>query len=180
MAEIVFEWRRQATACAGPTVTFALPAPETGEGGSAMSKRVLVPLDTTETTEALLPIVAMLTAAGAAVRLIHVAPVPGNVVTPEGRTVAYADQEMASVQAMWSDALRDTAARLHDSVDQVVRFGDPATEILADAEAFDADTIVVTTGTRSSVKRALLGSVAEAILQRARTGVLLYRPPQDL
>jgi nucleotide-binding universal stress UspA family protein/transposase len=156
------------------------PEAQTGEEAPVMSKRILVPLDTTEATEALLPIVSMLTAAGAAVRLIHVAPVPDNVVTPEGRTVAYADQEMARVQAMWSDALHDTAARLHDSVDRVVRFGEPATEILTEAEAFGADTIVVTTGTRSSVKRALLGSVAEAMLQRARIGVLLYRPPRDL
>jgi nucleotide-binding universal stress UspA family protein len=64
-------------------------------------------------------------------------------------------------------------------VDHVVRFGDPVPEILTEAEAFGADTIVVTTSTRSSVKRALLGSVAEAMLRRARIGVLLYRPPRE-
>jgi nucleotide-binding universal stress UspA family protein len=144
-----------------------------------MIKRVLVPLDTTETTEDILPVVGMLATLDVTVRLIHVAPVPESVVTPEGRTIAYADQEMARVQAKWSDSLRDTAARLHGEVDHVVRFGDPAAEILAEAQAFGADTIVVTTGTRSSVKRALLGSVAETMLQRARIGVLLYRPPRD-
>ena len=145
-----------------------------------MIKRALVPLDTTETTEDILPIVALLATAGAAVRLIHVAPVPDSVVTPEGRTVAYADQAMANVQARWSDSLRDTAARLPGAIDHVVRFGDAASEILAEAAAFGADTILVTTGTRSSVKRALLGSVAEGMLQRARVGVLLYRPPRNL
>jgi nucleotide-binding universal stress UspA family protein len=145
-----------------------------------MIKRVLVPLDTTETTEDILPIVAMLATTGAIVRLIHVAPVPDNVVTPAGWTVAYADQEMARVQALWSDSLGDTAARLHGAVDHVVRFGDAASEILTEAEAFGTDTILVTTGTRSSVKRALLGSVAEAMLRRARGGVLLYRPPRTL
>ena len=59
-----------------------------------------------------------------------------------------------------------------------MRFGDPVAEILAETEAFGADTIVVTTGTRSSMKRALLGSVAEATLRRARIGVLLSRPPR--
>ncbi|HEU5322372.1 MAG TPA: universal stress protein, partial [Methylomirabilota bacterium] len=136
-----------------------------------MSKRVLVPLDTAEATEDILPIIAMLATAGATVRLIHVAPVPDNVVTPEGRTIAYADQEMARVQALWSDSLRETAARLHGAVDHVVRFGDPAAEILTEADAFGADTVVVTTATRSSVKRALLGSGAEAPLRRARIGV---------
>jgi nucleotide-binding universal stress UspA family protein len=144
-----------------------------------MTKRVLVPLDTTEATQDILPIAAMLASTGAAVRLIHVASVPDNVVTPQGRTVAYADQEMARVQALWSDSLGDTAARLHGAVDHAVRFGDPIAEILAEAEAFGADTILVATGTRSSVKRALLGSVAEAMLRRAGVGVLLYRAPRD-
>ena len=144
-----------------------------------MIKRVLVPIDGSDTAEDILPVVAALATPGSTIRLIHVAPIPESVVTPEGRTVAYADQEMARVQALWSDALRDTAVRVHGAVDHVIRFGDPVSEILTEAEAFGADTIVVTTSTRSSVKRALLGSVAEAILRRARIGVLLYRPPRD-
>jgi nucleotide-binding universal stress UspA family protein len=144
-----------------------------------MIKRVLVPIDGGDAAEDILPVVTTLANTGATVRLIHVAPIPENVVTPGGRTVAYADQEMARVQALWTDALRNTAARLNGAVDQVVRFGDPAAEILSEAEAFGADTILVATNTRSSVKRALLGSVAEATLRRAKMGVLLYRPPRE-
>jgi nucleotide-binding universal stress UspA family protein len=144
-----------------------------------MMKRVLVPIDGSDAAEDILPVVAMLATTGSTIRLIHVAPMPENVVTAEGRTVAYADQEMTRIQALWSDALRDTAVRVHGAVDHVVRFGDPVSEILTEAEAFAADTIVVTTSTRSSVKRALLGSVAEAMLRRARIGVLLYRPPRE-
>jgi nucleotide-binding universal stress UspA family protein len=142
-----------------------------------MIKCVLVPIDGSDAAEDILPVVATLATPDSTVRLIHVAPIPESVVTPEGRTVAYADQER--VQALWSDALRDTAVRVQGAVDHVVRFGDPVSEILTEAEAFGADTIVVTTSTRSSVKRALLGSVAEAMLRRARIGVLLYRPPRD-
>jgi nucleotide-binding universal stress UspA family protein len=144
-----------------------------------MIKRALVPIDRSDAAEDILPVVAALATTGSTIRLIHVAPIPENVVTPEGRTIAYSDQEMARVQALWSDALRDTAARVHGAVDHVVRFGDPVSEILAEATAFGADTIVVTTSTRSSVRRALLGSVAEAMLRQARVGVLLYRPPRD-
>jgi nucleotide-binding universal stress UspA family protein len=144
-----------------------------------MIKRVLVPIDGSDAAEDILPVVATLATTGSTIRLIHVAPMPENVVTAEGRTVAYSDQEMARIQALWSDALRDTAVRVHGAVDHVVRFGDPISEILTEAEAFAADTIVVTTSTRSSVKRALLGSVAEAMLRRARIGVLLYRPPRE-
>lgn len=53
-----------------------------------MMKRVLVPLDEPSATEDVMPIVAMLATAGAAVRLIHVAPVPGHVVSEDGRTAA--------------------------------------------------------------------------------------------
>jgi nucleotide-binding universal stress UspA family protein len=145
-----------------------------------MIKRVLVPVDSPDAADNVLPIVSSLAATGAAVRFLHVAPVQDNIVTPEGRTVAYADQEMASIQARWSDTFDATRARLHDgAVDDRVRFGDPASEILAEAEAFGADTILVSTGTRSSVKRALLGSVAEAILRRAGIAVLLYRALRD-
>jgi nucleotide-binding universal stress UspA family protein len=144
-----------------------------------MMKRVLVPLDDPAATEDIMSIVAMLATAGAAVRMIHFAPVPDNVETPAGRTVAYADQEMARVEAQWAVSLRDTAARVQGDVDHVVRFGDPADEILAEAEAFGADTVVVTTGTRSCLKRTLLGSVAEAMLRRAAIGVLMYRPPRN-
>lgn len=143
-----------------------------------MIKRLLVALDAAESTEDVLPVVAVHATAGTAVRLMHVAALPDTVVTPEGRTVAYADQEMARLEGLWSDSLGAAASRLHGAVDHVVRFGDPVAEILTEAEAFGADAILVTTGTRSSMKRALLGSVAEAILRRARSGVLLYRAPR--
>jgi nucleotide-binding universal stress UspA family protein len=147
---------------------------------TTMLKRVLVPIDSAEAAEEILPIVAALTAAGAAARLVHVAPGQDNVITPGGRTVAYACQAMASIEGQWSDVFAATRARLDGgAVDHCVRFGDPVPEILAEAEAFGADTIIVTTTTGSSVKRALLGSVAEAMLRRAGIAVLLYRPPRD-
>jgi nucleotide-binding universal stress UspA family protein len=144
-----------------------------------MIKRVLVPLDKPDAAEDTLALVDALMATGATIRFVHVAPVQDNVVTPEGVTITYAGQQMASIVAAWSDALEPALARLDaTSVDHVVRFGDRVPEILAEAEAFAADTILVTTGTRSSVKRALLGSVGEALLRRAGIGVLLYRPPR--
>lgn len=145
-----------------------------------MIKRVLVPLESADAFDDVLPIVSSLAATGASARFLHVAPVQDSIVTPEGRTVAYADQEMAAIEARWSDTFDAARARLDGgAVDHRVRFGDPVPEILAEAEAFGADTIAVSTGTRSSVKRALLGSVAEAILRRAGIAVLLYRAPRD-
>jgi nucleotide-binding universal stress UspA family protein len=49
-------------------------------------------------------------------------------------------------------------------------------DFLAEAEAFDADLIAVTTRCRSGVSRTLLGSVAEQVLRKARPAVMLLRP----
>jgi nucleotide-binding universal stress UspA family protein len=65
-----------------------------------MAKRILVPLDRSELAETIMPLVAGLArGAGATVRLLHVVPVPENVVSKEGRVVAYADQEMERLEA---------------------------------------------------------------------------------
>lgn len=64
-----------------------------------MAKRILVPLDQSPVAESVVPLVADLArGSGATVRLLHVAPVPGNLVSKEGRIVAYADQEMQRIE----------------------------------------------------------------------------------
>ena len=61
-----------------------------------MAKRILVPLDQSALAESVIPVVADAARGGAAaVRLLHVAPLPDTRVDPEGRVVAYADQERA-------------------------------------------------------------------------------------
>jgi nucleotide-binding universal stress UspA family protein len=141
-----------------------------------MMKRVLVPLDKTEAAEEILPLVALLTKAGASVRLLHVGPFPEAIVADDGRTIAYSDQETARMEASWADYVHSVKTWFGIEVEDAIRFGDPATEIMAEAEASGADTIVVSTTSSSALKRALLGSVAEAVLRRAAIGVLLYRP----
>jgi nucleotide-binding universal stress UspA family protein len=141
-----------------------------------MMKRVLVPLDKTEAAEDVLPLATMLARADATIRLVHVAPFPETVMTPEGRTIAYADQEIARLEAEWADYVDTLKARVGIDLEDAIRFGDPAAEIVAEAEASGADTILLSTSTGCSLKRALLGSVAEAMLRRASIGVLIYRP----
>jgi hypothetical protein len=84
-----------------------------------MAKRFLVPLDHRPLGEPAMAIVAdAARAAGGTVRLLHVAPVPELVVSPEGHTVAYADQEMSRVEAEHLDHLRrfEPGARRRHSV----------------------------------------------------------------
>jgi nucleotide-binding universal stress UspA family protein len=143
-----------------------------------MAKRILVPLDASLAAEAVLPLVAdAARGGGAIVRLLHVSPVPGPLVAKDGRVVAYADQEMARLEAEGLDYLHTAEARLEGvPVECVVRFGEPAEEIVREADAFAADLIAVTTAGRSGIGRVALGSVAEAVFRTAPVGVVLFHP----
>lgn len=142
-----------------------------------MVKRILVPLDQSLLAESVVPLVADIArGGGATVRLLHVLPVPTNRASPEGRVIAYADQEMARLEAEGKDYLQSVEVQLVGvPVECVVRFGDDVKEILLEADAFAADLIAVTTAGRSGVGRAVLGSVAEHVFRKAEVPVLLFR-----
>lgn len=143
-----------------------------------MAKRILVPLDQSDVAESAVPVIVDAAQGGrATVRLLHVAPLPGNRLDVEGRVVAYADQEMERLRSEGLDYLLAVKGQFGETpVECAVRFGDPVTEILADAEDFGADLIAVTTAGRSGVTRALFGSVAEQVVRKAYPAVMLMRP----
>jgi nucleotide-binding universal stress UspA family protein len=143
-----------------------------------MAKRILVPLDHETEHELILPLVGDLArGSGATVRLLHVAPVPENVVTEKGRVVAYSDQEMSRLEHEWLASLQVSEPLFVGvTVERAVRFGNVADEIVHEIQTFEADLVIVTTTCRSSVKRGLLGSVAEQVMRRVKPPVLLLRP----
>lgn len=144
-----------------------------------MAKRVLVPLDETGEAERAIDLVADLArGSGATVRLLHVAPVPDNIVS-DGRIVAYADQEGARLENEAMDYLRAVEARLGLPTEGAVRFGEPVAEILKEADAFAADLIVMSTKAASGLSRLVLGSVAEQVLKKASAPVVLFRAAQE-
>ncbi|HEV8585862.1 MAG TPA: universal stress protein [Methylomirabilota bacterium] len=143
-----------------------------------MAKRILVPLDRETPHETILPLVADLAVGGGAtLRFLHVAPLPDNVVDEDGRVVAYTDQEAQRLETEWRDGLLPAETALPPlAIEHAVRFGEPVAEILAEADAFGADLIAVTTPRRSAVRCAVLGSVADQLVRRAKAAVLLLRP----
>lgn len=91
-------------------------------------------------------------------------------------------------QAQADELMEARAAHEHlakDSAEQLrlagvlaqaeLRSGDAATEIVAAAESWNADLIVVGSRGRGAVARALLGSVARSVLQSAKCSVLVIR-----
>jgi nucleotide-binding universal stress UspA family protein len=140
-------------------------------------KRILVPLDLSTEPDAVTRVVAdAARGAGATVRLLHVAPNPDAVVDSHGRIIAYADQETARIESEALDYLKTVEIALDDvPVEAVVRFGDPAEEILSEADEFGADLIVLTTP-RGMVSRCF-GGTATRVWRRAETAVILLKPP---
>ncbi len=142
------------------------------------AKRILVPLDGSESAEMAASLAADLAhASGGSIRLLHVAPVPEQRFGQHGRVVAYVDQEMERLTAEGRAYLGTVEARLGGvPVEGVVRFGEPVEEILTEAEAFDADLIVLSTGSRKWLKRATRRGVGDRVLRKVRAPVVLVRP----
>jgi len=140
-----------------------------------MAKRILVPLDRSERSMSILPLVAgMARGSGATVRLLHVAPIPKERVADDGRVVAYASQEMERVELSRLECLKEAAASLEGvPVESVVRFGDPVEEILHEADVFGADLVAVTAEGHGWLGH-LLGGVADRVFHKAEVPVLLF------
>jgi len=128
--------------------------------------------------EAVVPVVADAARGGQAiVRLLHVAPMPDNQVDAEGRVIAYADQELDRVLAEALDYLHAVEVQFMGTpVECKVRFGDPVSEILRDADEFGADLIAVCATGRGGLSRALFGSHAEQVMRKAGTAVMVIKP----
>ena len=143
-----------------------------------MAKRILVPLDGSESAEAAAILAADLArGSGGDVRLLQVHPVPEHRVSNTGRVVAYANQEMDRLNAEGRDYLETVEARLGPVPAQsVVRFGEPAREILVEAEAFDADLIVLTASRRGWLERLTGGGLGQKLLHTSPVPVVLVRP----
>lgn len=143
--------------------------------------KILVPLDRSPGSEAVLPTVGELARVeGAKVRLLHVAPTVYPVVVG-GRVIAYADQETERIAQETLAYLKRAAADLSGlEVELVVHFGDPVEEIVKEAEAEGVDLIAMATHRWNWARRLLRGSVAEKVERAVTTPVLLVHYAERL
>jgi nucleotide-binding universal stress UspA family protein len=142
-----------------------------------MYKRVLVPVDGSETAEAILPFI--LEIAGPLdidiVLLRVITPVPPVVVE------ASPDLDVVNAEAAQEEAeayLSGLAAEIRAKglrVARLARRGEPVAEILGAARDVEADLIAMTTHGRTGPARLLFGSIAEGVLRHADTPVFLMR-----
>jgi CBS domain-containing protein len=147
------------------------PLPEAVSG-----RVILVPLDGASGSEAVLATIGEIARAeGASVRLLSVHP-PVHEVEVDGRIIAYADQETERVEAEARVHFQRVAASLGEvPVSFAVRFGEPAAEIVAEAEAAPATLIAMATHRRTGLTRVLKGSVAERVERTTTIPVMLVQ-----
>lgn len=142
-----------------------------------MRRTILVPLDGSAGSEtALFRAAELARGHGGALRLrlLHVAPSPGSVRAPDGRVLAYADQVAERVAVDVRAYLTSAAAAVAEvDIEVVVGFGDPAEEILWQAQNPDVRLVAMATHRRAGLHRLMEGSVAERIARAAPVPVLL-------
>lgn len=160
-----------------------------------MYRKVLVTLDGSELSEAVLPEVERLAATGTEVTLLRVAkppkipaaaavagPAPERLGGPlEGQPMETLDQALERVRDEGELYLNEKAARLQAKGVTVestsVQFADdPADTIEQFAESRDMELIMMATHGRRGLARLIFGSVTSRILQSGVKPVLLVRP----
>lgn len=137
-----------------------------------MFKRILVPLDGSDTAEAILPFAQEIAAKNSA-ELLLVTAVDQVGAWDAALTLDVLDKEEVVAQ----EYLKGHVAKLPGSRSKVVR-GDAATAILKTAGDEKADLIAISTHGRSGITRFLFGSVATKILEGADVPVLFLRPKE--
>jgi nucleotide-binding universal stress UspA family protein len=141
-----------------------------------MYKKILVPVDLSESDMTKLALDAALalakTGSEASLRLINVQPlVPVAFVDYIPPTF---DEEMRDAAERDLATLAGTVDLPHDRVSSTVRFGAVYPEVLAEAEDWDADLIVIGSH-RPTMATYLLGSNAKTIVRHAKCSVLVVR-----
>jgi CBS domain-containing protein len=137
---------------------------------------ILVPLDGTSGSEAVLETIGEIARAeGASVHLLSVH-APVHEVEVEGRIVSYSDQETERVDAETRTYFQRVAASLGPvTVSFAVRFGEPVAQIVEEAQAVRATLIAMATHRRTGVARIFKGSVAERVERGTTIPVMLVQ-----
>src|SRR5215212_4647336 len=140
-----------------------------------MFKRILVAVDDSSPAARAVDVaVSMAQQLGAQLAAVHVVDW-SRAFVPE---LAKVDQEkMTALRGKAVTVLHQACARIPRDLldDGLLREGDPADMILAAAEEWDADLIVIGSDSRGRLAHFLLGSTADAVIRKAKRPVIAVR-----
>ncbi len=150
-----------------------------------MYRRILVPHDGSPFAEQALPhVIELAGPLQAEVHLLEVIPSPNPAVysadleAGAGAAIEAIDEAQAELRAQGSARLQEIVRQLADRGIRAVwtvANGDPAREIIKYESANDIDLVAMATHGRTGLRRALLGSVTDAVLRNGGRPVLVVR-----
>lgn len=162
------------------------PRESAGAGGDFCPKKILVPLDLSENAQAVFDTLDFLIESfRPSVRFLSIVETIPTLPTLSFEGVAF-NMDEASFERDAAAMIKDSHERLQGSVDAhfrgwgggdlVVRHGNPAADIVREAQSYEADLVVMSTHGRSGLKDIFIGSVAERVARNAPCSVLTVRP----
>ncbi len=145
-----------------------------------MYQRILVPLDGSEMSEAVLPHVRKLAKAlDVEIVLLHVEVTAVPEFNPYMDPLAPQTLDVKQMQADEKAYIKQMCGKLENDnlrATYLLREGPVAETILDAAEVMQADIIAMSTHGRTGMLRLLLGSVAEQVVHQSKIPVMLIRP----
>lgn len=162
------------------TLTAPIPSPAKNPGSALRSRlfhRILVAVDDSKQASWALDIAAELSVElSARLALVHVIRPPVMGSAPEGMYSSPSlEDAMCEEARLLLQALTKRCPAANPET--LLRHGDPADQIIAAADGWNADLIVIGTHGRGTLARLLLGSTAEAVIRRAPCPVLTIALP---
>ncbi len=157
-------------------------APTVTEEDHLTFGRILVPIDFSEHSKKTVSCAINLALRdNAMVQLLHVFQISDYVVTPFARRNQQTDQVKSQIDAAEQEARERLAAFEQQfqnrgiKVEAYIRVGYPFDEIVAMAEHFNVDLIVIGSHGCSGITRLLVGSTAERVVEHAPCPVLVVK-----
>ena len=143
-----------------------------------MNKRILVPIDRSEQSEAAAAF-AVENFPDATVVLLHVINPAEAGYSAQASVPSFSEEWYEAKQAEASDRFDELASIARDggveTVERAIEVGRPTKAIVEYADEHDIDQIVMGSHGRSGMSRILLGSVAEIVVRRATVPVTVVR-----
>ncbi|MCG3140992.1 MAG: putative universal stress protein [Anaerolineae bacterium] len=150
-----------------------------------MYRKILVPLDGSETSEAVLPHAAALAkCTGARITLLRVITQPmyeavfGDMTLHRTSAAPDTMNSRSHAEGYLQRVVFDYFENNDDAVAYDVCAGPVAETIMEYAASIEADLIAMSTHGRSGLARMMIGSVADEIVRRSNLPVLLVRPEE--
>ncbi len=155
-------------------------------------RRILIPLNISEISPEILPVVrSLFDADDAELILLGVTQRPGSYVAADAcipdvphaaYTIPCTDDEWKIYRQKFEIELKHLAETLRADgyrVHTLVRVGDPVEQIVATAGKGSYDLLAMATRGRTGLTRLVLGSVAESVLRQVTIPMLLMRPASE-